>query len=78
LWKEYLVTQSSSGSDAEFVMLAQTLERLAVRVEAAFDPEMDERGCPEPDTESLLNYVEHCKQLLDSQPIALRLDRARV
>lgn len=69
------MTQLSPGSDAEFVALAQTLERLAVRVEAAFDPEMEERGCPEPDTESLLNYVEHCKQLLDSPPIAQRLDR---
>lgn len=70
------MTQLSSSPDAEFVIVAQALERLAVRVEEAFDPEMDERGCPEPDTESLMNYVEHCKRLLDSLPIAQRLDRA--
>ncbi|MFI6997162.1 hypothetical protein [Nocardia sp. NPDC050175] len=59
-------------SDRELVLVVQMLERLAVRVEAQFNPDVVE-GEEDPAGTHLLAYARSCREVLDDPAVSARL-----
>lgn len=59
--------------DRELLLVVRALERLTVRVEAQFNPELVEGGDQEPSGDRLLAYARSCREVLDDPALARRL-----
>lgn len=58
--------------DRELLLVVRALERLAVRVEAQFNPDMVE-GDHDPTGSELLAYSRSCREILDDPEVSARL-----
>lgn len=59
--------------DRELLMVVASLERLAIRVEARFNPDMNESADDGPDATELIAYARACLSVLDDPSVSARL-----
>ncbi|WP_216893405.1 hypothetical protein [Nocardia alni] len=71
-----MTTGQEQDSDRELLLVVRALERLTVRVEAQFSPEMLEAGDHDPAGTELLSYARSCQELLDDPALSSRLQAA--
>jgi hypothetical protein len=68
----------SDQGDRELLMVATSLERLAVRVQARFDPDMDEAADDNAPGAELADCARLCLAILDDPRVSARLEAASV
>ncbi|MBF6339850.1 hypothetical protein IU450_28745 [Nocardia abscessus] len=72
-----MTSPAQPRQDRELLLVVQALERLTVRVEAQFNPELVESGDQTPSGDQLLAYARTCREVLDDPALSARLKASR-
>ncbi len=59
--------------DRELMMVVASLERLAIRVQARFNPDMNEAADDNAGGDELIDYARACLSVLDDPAVSARL-----
>ena len=68
----------SNRGDRELLMIAGSLERLAIQVQARFNPDMDEAAGDDAPGAELADCARRCLAVLDDPGVSARLQAASV
>jgi hypothetical protein len=71
--KERSTVDSNIVGDRELLMVVASLERLAIRVQARFNPDMNESADDNAAGDELIDYASACLSVLEDPQVSARL-----